>query len=155
MAHASKQDPIAFRLRMIDDPRFRHVLETVRDRSGWDRRPRQPGHGFGAACAIYHGTYIAEVAEVGVSTDGRAKLERVWAAVDAGRLVHPDGARNQIESGIQQAASWALLEELKHEASAVANTSWRDYSIATFHDAPQEIEVIFTGQFSAPSSGAG
>ncbi|HEV2201617.1 MAG TPA: hypothetical protein VGR73_17490, partial [Bryobacteraceae bacterium] len=44
---------------------------------------------------------------------------------------------------------------LKHEASAVANTSWRDYSIATFHDAPQEIEVIFTGQFSAPSSGAG
>lgn len=155
LAHASKQDPIAFRLRMIDDPRLRHVLETVRDRSRWDGRSRQAGRGFGAACAIYHGTYIAEVAEVSVSTDGRVKLERAWAAVDAGRLVHPDGARNQIESGIQQAASWTLLEELKHEASAVANTSWRDYAIATFHDAPRHIEVTFTGQFAAPSSGAG
>ena len=92
LAHASNQDPIAFRLRMIDDARLQHVLETVRDRSGWDGRPREPGRGFGAACAIYHGTYIAEVAEVRVSTDGQIKLERVWAAVDAGRLVHPDGA---------------------------------------------------------------
>ena len=70
LAHASKQDPIAFRLRMIDDPRLRHVLETVRDRSGWNSRWREPGYGFGAACAIYHGTYIAEIAEVSVSPDG-------------------------------------------------------------------------------------
>jgi CO/xanthine dehydrogenase Mo-binding subunit len=110
LAHASKQDPIAFRLRMIDDPRLRHVLETVRDRSGWGR-PRQRGHGFGAACSIYHGTHIAEVAEVTVSSRREVKVERVWAAVDAGRLEQSDGAPNQIESGIQQASSWTLLEE--------------------------------------------
>jgi nicotinate dehydrogenase subunit B len=155
LAHASQQDPIAFRLRMIDDPRLRHVLETVRDRSGWDRRAREAGRGFGAACTIYHGTYIAVVAEVAVSSDGRARLERVWAAVDAGRLVHPDGARNQIESGIQQTASWTLLEELKHEGSAVTASTWRDYPIATFQDAPREIDVIFTGPFTAPSTGVG
>jgi len=155
IAHASKQDPIAFRLRILDDPRLRHVLETVRDRSGWDRRSREPGRGFGAACSIYHGTYIAEVAEVSVSSGGHAKLERVWAAVDAGRLVHPDGARNQIESGIQQAASWTLLEELKHHSGEVTTTTWRDYPIATFLDAPRDIEVIFTGQLDAPSTGAG
>jgi nicotinate dehydrogenase subunit B len=155
LAHASQQDPIAFRLRMIEDPRLRHVLETVRDRSGWNGRPREPGHGFGAACAIYHGTYIAEVAEVRVSPDGKVKLERVWAAVDPGRLVHPDGARNQIESGIQQAASWMLLEELKHRDGEVTTTNWREYPIATFHDAPQEINVIFTGQLNAPSMGVG
>jgi CO/xanthine dehydrogenase Mo-binding subunit len=155
LAVASKQDSIAFRLHMIDDPRLRHVLETVRDRSGWDRRECQPGRGFGAACSIYHGTYIAEVAEVTVSSGGEVKLERVWAAVDAGRLVHPDGARNQIESGIQQGASWTLLEELNHNGDEVTTTSWRDYPIATFHDAPREISVIFTGQANAPSTGAG
>ena len=156
LAHASKQDPIAFRLRMIDDPRLRHVLETVRDRSGWNSRPREPGCGFGAACAIYHGTYIAEVAEVSVSA-GRARLglQRVWAAVDPGRLVHPDGARNQIESGIQQAASWTLLEELKHRGDEVTTTNWREYRIATFEDAPREIDVVFTGQLNAPSCGVG
>lgn len=155
LAHAAKQDPIAFRLKAIDDPRLRHVLETVRDRSGWDQCARQAGHGFGAACAIYHGTYIAEVAEVSVSSGGQVTLERVWAAVDAGRLVHPDGARNQIEGGIQQAASWTLLEELKHDSSEVITTNWRSYPIATFHQAPRDIEVVFAGQFTAPSSGVG
>jgi isoquinoline 1-oxidoreductase beta subunit len=56
------------------------------------------------ACSIYHGTYIAAVAEVTVSSRREVKVERAWAPVDAGRLVHPDGARDQIESGIQQAA---------------------------------------------------
>jgi CO/xanthine dehydrogenase Mo-binding subunit len=155
LAHASKQDPIAFRLRILEDARLRHVLETVRDRSGWNRRSHESGRGFGAACAIYHGTYIAEVAEVSVSSTGQVKLERVWAAVDPGRLVHPDGARNQIESGIQQAASWTLLEELKHRDGEVTTTNWREYPIATFHDAPREIEVVFTGQLDAPSTGTG
>jgi CO/xanthine dehydrogenase Mo-binding subunit len=155
LAHASKQDPIAFRLRMVDDPRLRHVLETVRDRSGWNSRWREPGFGFGAACAVYHGTYIAEVAEVSVSPEGLVRLLRVWAAVDPGRLVHPDGARNQIESGIQQAASWTLLEELKHRNGEVTTTTWREYPIATVHDAPGEIDVVFTGQLDAPSCGVG
>ena len=155
LAYLARQDPIGFRLRMIDDPRLRHVLETVRRMSGWDQRAPQPGPGFGVACAIYHGTYVAEVVEVSVPPDGRVKLERAWAAVDAGRLVHPDGARHQIESGIQQAASWTLLEELKHEGRAVKTTNWRDYPIATFHDAPRQIQVEFTGQFDAPSTGVG
>ncbi len=155
LAHASKRDPIDFRLRMIDDARLRSVLETARDRSGWKRRKREAGHGFGVACAIYHGTYVAEVAEVKVSSDGQVRLERVWAAVDAGRLVHPDGARNQIESGIQQAASWTLLEELKHRDGEVTTTNWREYPIATAHDAPQEIDVVFVGPRDAPSTGAG
>jgi len=155
LAFASRQDPIAFRLRMIEDPRLRHVLDTVRDRSGWNSRPRDRGRGFGAACAIYHGTYIAEVAEVRVSADGLVRLERAWAAVDPGRLVHPDGARNQIESGIQQAASWTLLEELKHRDGEVTTTTWREYPIATVHDAPSEIDVVFTGRLDAPSTGVG
>jgi CO/xanthine dehydrogenase Mo-binding subunit len=75
--------------------------------------------------------------------------------VDAGRLVHPDGARNQIESGIQQAASWTLLEELKHRDAEVTTTTWREYPIATALDAPTEIDVTFVGSRSAPSTGAG
>jgi CO/xanthine dehydrogenase Mo-binding subunit len=50
--------------------------------------------GFAATWSIYHGTYIAEVAEVTVSPRRELKVERAWAAVDAGRLVHPDRERN-------------------------------------------------------------
>jgi nicotinate dehydrogenase subunit B len=155
LARASGQDPIAFRLRMIEDPRLRRVLETVREHSGWGKRPSAAGRGFGVACAIYHGTYVAEVAEVSVESGGGARVERIWCAVDAGRLVHPDGALNQIEGGIQQAASWALLEELQIHGAEITTKTWRDYSIATFHDAPCEINVVFATQPDAPSTGVG
>jgi CO/xanthine dehydrogenase Mo-binding subunit len=155
LARASYQDPIAFRLRHTDDPRLRRVLEAVRERSGWAKRPHQEGRGIGVACAIYHGTYVAEVAEVAVKPDGQVCLERVWCAADPGRLVQPDGARNQFEGGIQQAASWTLLEELAHLDGEVITATWRDYPIATFRDAPHEIDVVFTAEQNSPSTGVG
>jgi CO/xanthine dehydrogenase Mo-binding subunit len=155
LAHASHQDPIAFRLRHTDDARLRRVLETVRERSDWIRHSSEDGHGMGVACAIYHGTYVAEVAEVTVDAASRVRLLRVWCAVDPGRVVHADGARNQIEGGIQQAASWTLLEELHHRDDRVTTGSWRDYPIASARDAPEDIDVVFTAQHDAASTGIG
>ena len=148
-------DPIEYRLMHVSDPRLRRVLETVRDRSGWLGRKSEPGHGFGVACSIYHGTYVAQVVEVTVEARSGVRLERVWAVADAGRLVHPDGGKNQIEGGIQQAASWTLLEELPHREGAVTASSFVDYPIARFADAPFEIDVAFTSDPGAPSSGLG
>ena len=155
LAHAAGQDPIAFRLRLIDDARLRAVVETVRERSGWNHRPRAAGRGFGAACAVYHGTSVAQVAEVVVGASGAVRLEHVWCAVDAGPLVHPDGARNQIEGGIQQAASWAMLEELRQRDGEVTTGTWHDYPIATFRDAARDIDVVFTPSPSPESTGTG
>ena len=155
LAHASGQDAIAFRLRHIDDDRLRRTVEAVRDASGWHQRARASGHGFGVACAIYNRTYVAEVAEVVVNADGCAQVERIWCAVDPGHLVHPDGARNQIEGGIQQAASWTLLEELGIEDGQVTTATWSDYPIATFHDAAREINIVFTAEEDADSTGIG
>jgi CO/xanthine dehydrogenase Mo-binding subunit len=155
LAHAARQDPLAFRLRLIDDHRLRRVLEMVRERSRWNHRQREPGRGLGVACAVYHGTAVAQVAEVVMEPSGRVGLERVWSAVDPGRLVHPDGARNQIEGGIQQAASWTLLEELRIVDGKVVPATWHDYPIATFVDAPREIDVVFTPEPGADSTGIG
>ena len=75
--------------------------------------------------------------------------------MDAGRIVNPDGARNQIEDGIQQAASWTLLEELRQEGGAIRTSSSRDYPIARLKDAPRAIEVLFCGDAKVPSTGIG
>jgi CO/xanthine dehydrogenase Mo-binding subunit len=155
LAHGAGQDPIAFRLRHIEDERLRRVVTAVREKSRWDERPRASGRGFGVACAIYHGTYIAEVAEITEDAAGQIHVERVWCAVDAGRLVHPDGARNQIEGGIQQAASWTLFEELQVHEGEVTTASFQDYRIATFHDAIREIDIQFIPAQQFPSTGAG
>jgi CO/xanthine dehydrogenase Mo-binding subunit len=155
LAHASGQDPIAFRLRHIDDARLRRTIEAVRDASQWNERPRGPGRGFGVACAIYNRTYVAQVVEVSLEADDRVWLERVWCAVDPGHVVHPDGARNQIEGAIQQAASWTLLEELSIENGQVTTATWSEYPIATFRDAPRDMIVLFTAQEDADSTGIG
>jgi CO/xanthine dehydrogenase Mo-binding subunit len=154
LAHAVRQDPLAFRLRHVEDERLRRVLEHAGDASAW-RTARGQGRGRGVACAIYHGTYVAAVAEVGVSPQGRIRLERVWCTADPGHLVHPDGARNQIEGAIQQAASWTLLEALRIDDGEVTSVAWPDYPIATFADAPDAIAVAFTADEHAPSTGIG
>jgi CO/xanthine dehydrogenase Mo-binding subunit len=154
LAHASHQDPLAFRMRHVDDPRLRRVMERVADASGYGRKvPDRRGHGF--ACTLYHGTYVAQVAEVEVSSSGVVRVWRVWCVVDPGLVINPDGVRNQVEGGIQQSASWTLLEELRHKGGRVATTSWDTYPIATFRDAPESIEVLVEGDANAPSTGVG
>jgi CO/xanthine dehydrogenase Mo-binding subunit len=154
LAVAAGQDPLAFRLRHIDDERFRKVLERVAERSGW-AEPRSGRRGKGLACTVYHDTYIAQVAEVEVSLAGAVRLVRMWCVVDPGQTLNPEGVRNQIEGGIQQSASWTLKEELLHRDGRVVNTGWDTYPIATFRDAPESIEVVVEGDESAPPTGVG
>jgi CO/xanthine dehydrogenase Mo-binding subunit len=154
LAVLSEQDPLAFRLRHIEDRRFRRVLERVAERSAWDRHP-EGRRGRGIACSVYHGTYVAQVAEVEVSLAGAVRLVKVWCVVDPGQTLNPEGVRNQIEGGIQQSASWTLKEELAHRDGRVMNTGWDTYPIATFRDAPESIEVAVEGDEAAPPTGVG
>ena len=79
----------------------------------------------------------------------------MWAAVDPGLTLNPDGVRNQIEGGIQQSASWTLFEELRRKDARIVTSGWETYPIATFRDAPGEIDVAVAGDASAASTGVG
>ncbi len=154
LAHASKQDPLAFRLAHIEDPRLRRVYERVAEIGRWGR-PRGERRGIGLAGTIYHGTYLAEIAEVEVDPSGGVRLAHVWCAIDPGLTLNPDGVRNQTEGGIQQSASWTLFEEIRHRNGRIVNTGWDTYPIATFRDAPESIEVDVIGDPTKPSTGVG
>ena len=114
-----------------------------------------PRRGLGVACTIYHGTPVAQVADVEVSDEGVVRLVAVWAVVDPGFVINPEGVRNQVEGGIQQSASWTVFEELRHHEGRVAPTSWDTYPIATFRDAPERIDVLVAGDSTQPSTGVG
>jgi len=154
LAHAANQDPLSFRLAHLKDERLRRVFERVAERSAWGSARRER-RGLGIAGAAYHGTYIAEVAEVDVESSGRVHVIRVWAAIDPGATLNPDGVRNQTQGGIQQSASWTLLEQIRHRDGRIANSGWDTYPIATFLDAPDAIEVDVMGEPSKPSTGVG
>ncbi|HYI66420.1 MAG TPA: molybdopterin cofactor-binding domain-containing protein [Candidatus Limnocylindrales bacterium] len=148
-------DPVAHRLGYLDDPRAREVVERAAALAGWERRARrEDGRGLGIGFARYKsvGCYVAVVAEVEIDRDLR--LTRVWAAVDAGLVVNPDGLANQAEGGITQAASWTLTEEVQFDAARVTTRDWTSYPIMGFVQAP-EVHVELIPRDDEPPAGAG
>ncbi len=144
LADEAGEDPVAYRLSLLSEPRGRQVIETVARLAGWSGRgERGSGTGRGIGFARYKNKagYCAVVAEVAV--DETARLARMWCAVDGGLIINPDGARNQIEGGIVQAASWTLKEAVRFADGGVASITWDDYPILRFSEVPPvEIELI-------------
>lgn len=155
LAALSGQDPVAFRLRHLSDPRARRVLEAAAAMSGWSESAIATGLPRGVALGRYKdvdGGYAAIVAEVVLGDDVVAS--RIWCAADLGRVISPDGARNQIEGGIIQSISWALREAATLGPRGVETRSWQDYPILRFSETP-EIVVELVGDAADPPLGAG
>ena len=87
-------------------------------------------------------------------TDEMVRLKRLWCAVDGGLIINPDGARNQIEGGIVQAASWTLKEAVRFADGRVASVTWDEYPILRFSEVPP-IEVSLIDAPDEPPLGLG
>lgn len=136
-------DPLEFRLRHLKDARGRAVLEKVAAMCGWARREQREGRGLGLGFARYknNGAYCAAAALVEAQEDVRVK--HVWLAVDVGRVVHPDGTRNQVEGGAIQTVSWVLKEAVQFDRTRVLSDTWGAYPILRFSEVPAiDIEII-------------
>ena len=107
LAERAGQDPVAYRLSILSDPRARAVIEQAAQHGRLAGRRCRPapasGRGIGFARYKNLAAYAAVVAEVEV--DESVRLQRVWCAADAGLVINPDGAINQLEGGIIQAAA--------------------------------------------------
>jgi CO/xanthine dehydrogenase Mo-binding subunit len=132
------ETPFAFRLRHLEDPRARVLLEWLEAETRDARAaPLPEGAGWGLGYARYKGIggYCAVLARVTVGDDVR--VTDVVCAADIGEAVSPDGARNQIEGGIVQSISWTLKEQVRFDGAAVATESWLDYPILRFSEVPR------------------
>jgi nicotinate dehydrogenase subunit B len=159
LAQAAKTDPVEFRLRHLDDPRGRDVIEAAAARFGWGHSaPPQPDRGRGFAFARYKNlaAYCAIAAEVEVDrASGRVRLARAVAAVDAGQTVNPDGLINQVEGAILQSASWTLYESVSFDDTRITSVDWASYPILRFNAVPDSIEVHVIDRPGEPFLGAG
>lgn len=160
-AQRAGQDPLAFRLaHLAHDERGMAVLQSAALAADWFS-PKAPARregaarGRGLAMARYKNgsAWCAVVVEVEVSD--RIVLDRVWAAVDAGEVVHLDGLINQIEGGVLQAASWTLKEAVGWDRQGVTSRSWDDYPILGFDEAPRSLEVQVIDHPDQPPLGVG
>jgi CO/xanthine dehydrogenase Mo-binding subunit len=145
LAERAGRDPVDYRLSITSDRRARAVIEKAAAMANW--RPDAPsgsGIGRGLAFARYKNkaAYAAVVVELEVGDEIR--LRHVRCATDAGLVVNPDGAINQLEGGIIQSASWVLKEQVRFDGG-VASFDWQTYPVLKFSEVPEiDIELINT-----------
>ena len=165
-AALAKQDPVAYRLDHLRDPRLIEVVNAVAEKADWDPRPSpRPNRsssgvasGRGIACVLYEGDngYCALVANVDVDREtGTVSVKRLVAGVDCGPVSNPDGIRNQVEGGTLQGVSRALLEEVTWNETAVTSVDWATYnSLPLGFDVP-EMETVVIDRRDVEAMGAG
>jgi nicotinate dehydrogenase subunit B len=163
-AHA-KADPVDFRLRHLDNARVIGVIKAAAKAANWQARtspaPARKGDlvsGRGIACVDYEGGngYAALIAEVEVNlATGVVHPTRFIVALDCGPISNPDGLRNQIEGGILQGMSRALVEEVTWDKRRITSTDWETYrSLHLDYEMPT-IESVFVTPDGVPAIGAG
>ncbi|MFL7891481.1 MAG: molybdopterin cofactor-binding domain-containing protein [Anaerolineales bacterium] len=159
LAHAAGIDPLAFRLKHLQDERARTVIQTLVRKAGWESHPqkRVNGRGQGVAFAQYKNRqcYAAVAVELEVEKEsGQINLQRVIIAADAGQIVSADGLSNQLEGSFVQAASWTLYEQVTFDQQGVTSRDWDSYPILNFQQAPR-IETVLINRPGLPFLGAG
>ena len=156
LAERAGMDPVAYRLSVLSDTRARAVVEHVARMSGWQAGPPPgTGQGRGIGFARYKNmaAYAAAVAEVEVSESVR--LTRVWCAADGGLVINPDGAINQLEGGIIQAASWALKEWVRLDTAGISSRDWESYPVLRFSEVPEVTVELVDPTADRPCLGIG
>ncbi len=161
LAHAHGIDTLALWLALIGDEqyvqvredfrfdasRLRRVVELAAGKSGWGT-PLPEGRGRGIAASYNQGAWVAEVAEVTVENNN-VVVDRITCAVDCGRVINPQGARNQVEGGIVEGLSTALHGRITVRDGIVQESNFHDYRFCRMREIP-EIDVYFADSADAP-----
>jgi isoquinoline 1-oxidoreductase beta subunit len=148
VAHATKQDPLALRRKlMVNHPRHLAVLNAAAERAGWGK-PLPPGVYRGISQTMGFGSYVAAVAEVSVSADGKLKIHRIVAATDPGHAVNPQQIEAQVEGSFSYGLSAALYGTCTVKDGRIQQTNFHDYPVMKMADMPRvETVVVASGGF--------
>ncbi|VWM03868.1 xanthine dehydrogenase family protein molybdopterin-binding subunit [Burkholderia lata] len=165
-------DPLAFRLRHLQDTRATELLQAVADRAGWTPRaqgtPHEPAasrlvRGRGVAYARYvhsrfpgfGAAWSAWIVDLSVDrVSGEIRIERVTVGQDTGTMINPDGVRHQIHGNVIQILSRTLKERVRFADGKVASREWASYPILTFAEVP-DVDVVLMPRQGEPPLGAG
>ena len=150
MAAAAKQDPIAYRLSLLDARHTRHraVLDLVRERSGWGK-PLPKGRARGVAVHESFGSVCAHVAEVSVAANA-IHVHKVTSAVDCGTAVNPLSIEAQLQSAVVYGLSAALYGSITLKSGVIEQSNFSDYPVLRISEMP-EMTVHVVPSKAAPS----
>ena len=143
MAAAAGKDPFEYRRALLaKQPRHKAVLEMAAAKAGWGT-PLPAGRARGIAVCESFGSFVSEVAEVSLGSDGKVRVHRVVCAVDCGMTANPDIIKRQMESAIMFGLSAALYGKITIKDGRVEQSNFHDYPVVRMNEAPQvEVHIV-------------
>ena len=130
------------------------VLQAAATAFGWKAAPAPSGRGYGLACSIDAGTYVATMAEVQVDpATGKITVLRIVCAQDMGVVVNPEGARMQIEGGLTMGLGYTLSEELRFRGGEILDRNFDSYEIPRLGSVPRVTAILVKNDELAPQGG--
>ncbi len=159
VAEAAKQDPIQFRLALLDKAkkapvgaikydidRMKAVIELAAEKSGWGTK-KNLAQGF----SVYfsHRSYVAQVAEV-ETKGGKPVLKKIYACADCGVVVNLSGANQQVRGGVVDGLGHAMYSQLTFKDGATEQKNFNNYRLIRMKEVP-EIDVHFVNNGIDPT----
>jgi isoquinoline 1-oxidoreductase beta subunit len=147
-AAAARRDPYQYRRDMLSKaPRLKGVLELAAVKAGWDRplKTAAAGEKRGRGIAVHEAfnTYVAQVAEITVKSDGTFKVDRVICAVDCGLAINPDVIVAQMQGGIGFGLAAALHGAITLKDGVVEQSNFHEYIPLRINEMPAvEVHIV-------------
>lgn len=155
LARLVKEEPLAFRLKNLNDPRAVAVLQAAAKAFDWKSKASSPERGYGLAVGTEKGSFVATCVEIAIDPASRSfRVTRVVQAFECGAVVNPAHLISQNQGSILQGLGGALFEAVHFSDGRISNPHFASYRVPRFSDTP-EIDVVLVNRPDLPSVGAG
>ncbi|MEG0147803.1 MAG: xanthine dehydrogenase family protein molybdopterin-binding subunit [Comamonas sp.] len=152
IARATKQDPVAYRMRLFGKQHERHraALQLAVDKSGYSKRQLPAGRAWGVAVHESFNTVVAYVVEASVK-DGQPVLHRVTSGVHCNLAVNPRSVEAQVQGAAVMGLSMCLPGgAITLKDGVVQQSNFGDFAVPRITDVP-EFDVHIVRSADAPT----
>jgi len=155
LAREAGEDPLAYRLAMLKDPRAKAVVQAAADMAEWPRK--RDGAALGIAFSRLGVLQLGEsfsAVVVEAKTDpasGRIAIGAIWCAADVGLPVQPRNIVQQVQGSLIWGLSSAIGERATFKDGAVEQSNYTDYRVMRISEMPRiEVRVMRSGDIPLP-----
>ena len=139
IARTTKQDPVAYRMKLIGDkhPRHKAALQLAVDKSGYGKKTLAAGRAWGVAVHESFNSVVAYVVEASVK-DGTPTLHSVTAGVHCNLVINPRSLEAQVQGGALMGLSMCLPgAAITLKDGVVEQSNFGDFVVPRITDMPQ------------------
>ncbi len=147
LAHLAGKDPLQARLDILEDDRFKKVLNTLAEKSNYHQKLPE-GKGRGVAIISAFGSIVGCCITVTKAGNG-VRLDSVVSVIDCGMYVNADTVKAQTEGNIIMGLTAAIKPGIVYKKGICEQNNFNNYPILRINETPA-IEVYIIENNEAP-----